>query len=134
MMKKSLAIFAVLVLCVSILAGCERSTPPLSETSGGAAIILSGKYVATNLDDAGAMFFLEAIDFNLEDVYIEFAEDGTLTLYILGEGVAGTYSGTGNTATVTMREEDEPAILTVDGNKVILSGEHGGTITFEKEQ
>ena len=122
-----------LILCVTALAGCGKNANPSAAPSGGEAIVLSGKYVATNLSDAGAMFSLEAIDFNLEDVYIEFAEGGTLTLYILGEGVAGTYSGTGNTATVTMREEDEPATLTVDGNKVILSGEHGGTITFEKE-
>ena len=131
-MKKSLAIFAALVLCVSVLAGCERNTPPPTEAPGG-AIVLSGKYVAINLDDAGAMFFLNTIEFRLEDVYIEFSEDGSLSFHILGEAVPGTYSGSGDTATVTLKEEDEPAILTVDGNKVILSGEHGGTITFEKE-
>ena len=128
-MKKSLSALVVLVLCASMLAGCN---------GGGKDIAaLSGKYIIASMDEGGittdlaemeGMFTLMGM--KLEDaMYLEFKAGGEFDMAIFGESVSGTYETDGNTATLSI--DGESIRASIDGDTVTLE-QDGTKMVFKK--
>jgi len=120
-MKKFIVLLLVIILGISLLAGCGGS-------SGDNAALL-GKYVLTSLEMDGdeMMSFLEMAGVNPSDMYIELLSGGKYTTCMLdfesdAEVTGGTFTVTGN----IIRLDDADGTyqeLKIEGGKLIAEGE-----------
>ena len=127
-MKRTLALILVVLLSVSMLAGC-----------GGGDKGPTGKYVLTVWEIDGQDFIalmksLGGDAFDPSTIYIEFQNDGKFTMEMDEDDASGTFKVDGKNLTLTM--DGETLTGTVDGNKVTIeTTEDGSTMkmVFEKK-
>jgi len=120
-MKKALAITLVLVLAVTMLAGCASSPA------------LSGRYALKSMEAEGMTIdvaMLEMLGMGDLEMYLEFTGGNAFKMAIMGESVSGTYTLNGKVLTMTIEGEDVQAIL--DGKTITLEMDEG-KIIFEKK-
>ena len=126
-MKKILVMVLVLLLSVSILAGC-----------GGGDTKLSGKYAMTayELNGQDLLEMLKMFggeDYDANSLFIEFTDNGKFTLEA-DDVTTGTFYVDGKKLTLTV--DGESMTGTVNGNKVTIeANEDGNTMkmVFEKK-
>jgi len=135
-MKKTTALLLILMLCVSILAGC----------GGG----LSGKYVLVEMsDEDGSMIkiadyiqeqkdFYEEMEWDDFDEsyyggYIEFLSGGKCNLVMYGDETDGLFKVEGKNVIISNPEDvSEKVEGTINGNRITLEA-GGGKLIFEKK-
>jgi len=111
-MKKALAIGLVLLLSISMLAGCGGG--------GGSSSEPSGQYFVTAMEFDGTdmLSMFTEMGENLDGYYIEFVSGGNCRWATSGNEQAGTFKMNGSSITITMGGEDITG--TFSGNKVTL--------------
>jgi len=128
-MKRALVIGLVLLLSISMLAGC-------SSGGSGSDTALTGKYFIVAMEDAEgndwfAMF--PEMGMSADEFYIELKSGGKATFMLGaddGDGpTEGTYKIDGKTITITIDGED--VVGTIEGNKITTEIE-GTKMVFEK--
>ena len=138
-MKKTLAILLVLILSISLFAGCGGSGGGNNATSEPA---LSGKYTLTSmLDDEGndwielLLMMSEMGDegevFDLESFFIDFPGGDKCVFSVIGEEpMEGTFKLEGDSVEITI--DGESIEGTIEDNKIILEDD-GLKMVFEKQ-
>ena len=154
-MKKSILLLLVLILGISLLAGCGgnnggNNTPPRENTSGGnntATLGLTGKYTLVSMIDTEGDDWMEMFndlselsdegsEFDPNAFFIEFKSDSKCTVSITGdEAVECTYTVNGKIITITAEGENIKG--TIEGNKITLEDADMGAdsmkMIFEKK-
>jgi len=134
--NKALALILVLVLGLSILAGCGGAKLSgkyelVSMTSGGETILMSD-YIEMMREMLEA--FAEEGDepFNASDYqgYIEFIDGTKCKMVMFGDSQEGTYKLDGKTIEITADGETQK--MTLDGKKITFDLD-GESMIFEKK-
>ena len=120
-MKKVALISAIVLLiavCLVALTGCG-------------AIKMEGKYGLISAKMEGVVIEGEGLKTaGLDAMFIEFVNDATFKMGVMGETTEGTYTVDGNTLTMTVDGESVEA--TIDGKQIVMEQE-GASMTFEKQ-
>ena len=131
-MKRTIAVILVLMLGITIFAGCGGTKLSgkynmVSMTSEGEEIVIS-EYI----EQMKALYEEMEMDFDENEMqgYIEFIDGEKCKVAVFGETGEGTYKLDGKNIEVTL--DGETMKGTVDGNKITL-GDDEATMTFEKK-
>ena len=118
-MKKTIAIFMVLMIIVSVLAAC-----------GGSG--LSGKYYLFSMTEDGETAEASQLaDYGIDpdQFYAEFLPGNKFKMVVFGEVDEGTYKLDGKNLSMTV--DDEEVIAKIDGKKIIIDIDNSQMV-FEK--
>lgn len=124
-MKKTIAVFLVLILGVSLLAGC------------GGGTTLTGKYNLVSMTQDGEEQSIEDLKTEYEsygmgdfpEFYIEFKDGSNFAFIMYGETMDGTFTVNGKSVELTVDGEAVPG--TIDGNTLTLEKD-GAKMVFKK--
>jgi len=119
LMKKTIAIFMVLMIIVSVLAAC-----------GGSG--LSGKYYLFSMtEDGETAEAAQLADYGIDpdQFYAEFLPGNKFKMVVFGEVDEGTYKLDGKNLSMTV--DDEEVIAKIDGKKIIIDIDNSQMV-FEK--
>jgi len=125
MLKKAAAVLVVLALGVTMLAGCQ------------ADVKLTGKYYLTSyvVLETGVDTMEGWADnpaYDVEMMYMEFFEDGTATMVVMGQQTEFAYTCKGTNIRFTNEAENTYSVGTLDGD-VITVEELGYRMVFTKK-
>lgn len=118
-MKKKLALLlSCMVLCAMVLVGC-----------GGEEKLAGSKWKLVKYEAQGVTMEGDALA-SMGDLGMEFVDDTTVKMSLMGMSIEGTYTVEGNT--VTIEYFDQPIAFQRNGNQ--LSAEYDGeAMVLEKE-
>ena len=129
-MKKAIVSILVLMLGISLLAGCGGG-------SGGDDSALTGKYtiVSMVMDDEDILQAYAEMGMSTDDMYIELQSGGKFKMTMGEDNVQdGTFTVNGKNIKLSSGGEDLSG--TIDGNKIVLDMDEDGfsaTMTFQKK-
>ena len=131
-MKKTLALFLILLVGISLFAGCSNN----ADTTTEAEAALVGTWALSSATDTdGTTYAADVLETYGMTGEIILNKDKTASCELSGEKFSGTWStNAGKTVTILLEEdgETEELPLTVDGDTLVMDDEGAITVFAKK--